>query len=1384
MAPSAPSTDQTAREGPRAASKKVKEPQTEHAKADQVIQHFYSKTLAVISQARLTHPSDSSPSGSANDSSTIPGCSSSVSTVGIGAGALPGGGERHGSAAAGTAGEQEKGKGKGKTNKWFNLELPDPPSTYRDLLRPYRSVSSLLSSAPAAPSPPSPSGPSPSSSGAFSPVPSPAPYALPPPPQENVPLFVLETLLDVSDLTPNQVLVLDPTSSSPSSTSPGKRIRVDSSFARRPSRSGEGSAPTSPPPPRLSGYTVPVQRASTGRAGSRPGTRGPGSPVSGGGAGGSGAPTVVLERWELRLLPNSAPNPSSYPFSSSPTATPDLSTVYKHSILHFRSLYTLVRALPAYGLYRRLAKRRAGVGGAGLKITVRLRLGAGGGAGEEGEVAVEVPIEDLANEEGEYGNEGEEEELEEGKRGLPTTEKIVFPGVVTPLGTLSLTCLYRLNTSFSVDEIETLLSSRFIDEDFFRPTVATRAAQASEHRPGSLPISSRVQAGTGGGGTRSPARASPPAGAFPPATAGMTGLGPLPSYGSLSSRHQYAPSHYHPHPPSPLSTSPALVAPVALPPSSVPPSGSPSPAATPATSYIPAVAPGAGPSSVSSSARFSGYAPPGTSVGASVEPAFISLSRQRGASFVSGSGIQRASPAPVPSPASPQIGIIRRTSLTGSSASGSPIFRPGSYIPSSAPTGAAGSGLSSSPSYSGYGPITRQQPISASPSSHPSHQRGESLVFGSRSPLTPLVAYSGQSMLGATAPASGAGAGGGGGVGVGIAIGGGASASSGYQGGAGGTPSSSSLGRGGAGPFGSAGGGGGSYVSRSYGRGSASASSGEVGPGWGGAVEGGAGSGAPGLVRRASSRLSFGAGVGSVPAGYGGGFTSGSPSSLGRSSSSRLAQIAAAHRAATSASSGEGDGDGGKKFLNQAPGEEPEDAEDINEFLGMLESRPDLKGPGLGASFAGGVGSVGGSRSVLMSKKDVDEQMRLLRSSFLGGAESPSPPSFGLAGGVGSLPRSVGPSGLSGISSLRKQTSRLSIEEDAAGEAEAARLAKERERERERLRSPSSEERVQQQQRPLSPSTTMTTPRATLRHLPAGRKGEIVSPSLSATSSSTVLPPLPPLSLGGDSTSQSPLSHAHNRLTEPRFFPLPTSSVNSPLASPGISRERDRDVLAAFALVPASTAQPYPPLPYPPAATTTTSTSTRPINLAPYYSSRSRSSSNAPSAAAVIAPSRAHAIRQPLAGEASSGFNTPARPGSNVGGSVSSFASSTVLADDVETDVEAAMSSYRADDGEVEAVGRLELDESPSEEMRGRRWPGVGIATSEGQAGDAALASAAAAAQAQASRDSTPAARGAGYFGAPPCPPMLQYAANRSRGGSRATSGERRASPPDISWMG
>lgn len=56
---------------------------------------------------------------------------------------------------------------------------------------------------------------------------------------------------------------------------------------------------------------------------------------------------------------------------------------------------------------------------------------------------------------------------------------------------LVLQCTYRLNADFAVEAIETLLSSTFIDQDFFKPTMARYHQEALSGRvsPLRLPVS-------------------------------------------------------------------------------------------------------------------------------------------------------------------------------------------------------------------------------------------------------------------------------------------------------------------------------------------------------------------------------------------------------------------------------------------------------------------------------------------------------------------------------------------------------------------------------------------------------------------------------------------------------------------------------------------------------------------------------------------------------------------------------------------------------------------------------------------------------------------------------------------------------------------------------
>ncbi|BGP40561.1 autophagy protein 13 [Rhodotorula kratochvilovae] len=1098
--------------------------------------HFYAKTCAVVSQARATHLA------ALDDLPLSPSSAAAASTSSVSAAASPAPGSRR----ASTAGK-EKGK---RVNKWFNLELPDT-DLFRTELKTWRNLSRLL------PSPPSPSSSfSRSSSSSASSAPAPS-----------VPPMVLDVILDTSDLTPNQVLVL--------SDQRGKRLRVPV-----PAR-----APTPPGPGRAS----PLPR-SGGR-----------SPLPGARGGPSSAPSVVLERWVLSLRPTAT--------GASSASAAELPTVYKHAILHFRALFTLVRALPAYALHRKLARRRAG----GLKVGVRMGMGTQEG---EGEVDVEEALEG----------------------GGAETERIEFPGVETPLGTLSLTLTYRLNTDFSVEEIETLLSSRFIDEDFFRPTVARYRTE-----PGSLPLTS----------TSPPVRASPPAAAPAGGVRGMTGLAPLPSYGSLSSRHQYAPAHPPPPPsaPSPLSRSPhaALPAPVPLVPATLPhaspaPSPRPGTSASPSTRFAP-YAPAA-PAAPASAAAAPSTSATGAGAGAGVEPAFISLSRARGASFTTapaGGGVQRASPLSA-SPSGAAI-IPRRTSLTSSSGGGgggggSPIFRPGSYL-------GMGASSSSSPSYAhghGHAPAGRQQPLPLS---------GSPLAGGGASPR-PLgpVSYGSQQ----------------------------------------GSYTRSGI------------------LRSSAGSGSGSAGADEPAPplGIGIGISGAAGAG--GLARRPSGGAPRG-----LSFGVAGSLGRASPSTSGPGGPSRLGTMMAQYDAAglpspSLAPSPAPPAQERRRFVNE--GRAPDDADEISAFLGLLDAKPDLR-----ASEAA-LGRSGGGAGVV-SKRDVDEQLRMLRSSVFGLAgsgESPSPPGPvpGLFGGVSPSPRSV-----SALSGLRRQTSRLSIEEDPAAEAAA--------------RSPSAE-------RPPALAAEKT-PRAPYRPL-AATKRELASPALSATSAGTAIPPLSP--------SPAPAPAPSLALgVEPRFLPLPLSSTTSPLASPGVHAHPHTHYAAyPFAAAAALERQPYPPLPYPPAEGT--GGPSEPVTIAAPRPS-------APGAAGYLS----RAARQPLAPPA--GFaSATASEQTSAAGSIASF----------DVDAAGGSGSYA---GEEEAVGRLELDDSPAamedeeaERERRGRW-----GADEEEVGALALAQ-----HARHSRDATPAAvrlgggAGGGYF------------AQRHRSGSRDGEGGEEASPPEISWMG
>lgn len=177
---------------------------------------------------------------------------------------------------------------------------------------------------------------------------------------------------------------------------------------------------------------------------------------------------IVLESWHLDLL---APTPASVAASSSL----ELPLVYKQGILLFRALVAATRALPAYKLSRQLHKGKQGLS-SGLRIGCRLHQSTEGTAHQPGEYGLHDAL----------------------AQGTDPVDSFDFSPVSTPSGNLSMHVQYRRHADFGVEDKEALLSSRFLNEDFFKPSI----------KPGSAP-SSRPQSFERGGSLGSRYQPSP-----------------------------------------------------------------------------------------------------------------------------------------------------------------------------------------------------------------------------------------------------------------------------------------------------------------------------------------------------------------------------------------------------------------------------------------------------------------------------------------------------------------------------------------------------------------------------------------------------------------------------------------------------------------------------------------------------------------------------------------------------------------------------------------------------------------------------------------------------------------------------------------------------------
>ncbi|KAI3607789.1 autophagy protein [Moniliophthora roreri] len=179
--------------------------------------------------------------------------------------------------------------------------------------------------------------------------------------------------------------------------------------------------------------------------------------------------TILLERWILTFTPRDTRDDDDT--DESWHVAP--STIYKHGIPLFRSLYSLLRILPTWKLCKRLRRRGSAQvnRGNGLSIQVRVRE-------HDDHTMLDFGVPPSPS-----------------NAPLPTSAHS-FPSVPLPMGSLTLTATYLSTPNFRLDDLESLLSSRFMNMDTgpeFTPTLVKNQQRDSllsthEGSPGSLPM--------------------------------------------------------------------------------------------------------------------------------------------------------------------------------------------------------------------------------------------------------------------------------------------------------------------------------------------------------------------------------------------------------------------------------------------------------------------------------------------------------------------------------------------------------------------------------------------------------------------------------------------------------------------------------------------------------------------------------------------------------------------------------------------------------------------------------------------------------------------------------------------------------------------------------
>lgn len=155
-------------------------------------------------------------------------------------------------------------------------------------------------------------------------------------------------------------------------------------------------------------------------------------------AGGTNVHEVLLERWTVHLG-----DAEGY---TSAQLNDQLPNVYKKAVVLFRSLFTYLRLLPAWKLYRRLGRQAT----ASDKLRLGFRIKRGPQGRSSSRMSRETPFPPLCP-----------LEVDSSK----TTVIHDFAPLLCPAGPLSVTVQYRVNCDLSVADSEALLSSRFAGLD-------------------------------------------------------------------------------------------------------------------------------------------------------------------------------------------------------------------------------------------------------------------------------------------------------------------------------------------------------------------------------------------------------------------------------------------------------------------------------------------------------------------------------------------------------------------------------------------------------------------------------------------------------------------------------------------------------------------------------------------------------------------------------------------------------------------------------------------------------------------------------------------------------------------------------------------------------